>query len=40
MTLRDKKLKTGDIVNFMNIKTRCPGDPVARDLGSLSFTIK
>jgi hypothetical protein len=34
------KIKAGDIVNFMNIKTRCPGDQVSRDLNSLNFTIK
>jgi hypothetical protein len=32
--------QAGDIYQFSNIKTRCPGDNVARDVGTMLFTIK
>jgi hypothetical protein len=31
--------QNGDSYQFVNIKGRCPGDAVARDLGNLTFTI-
>ena len=37
---RFKKLKSMDVVNFMEIKLRCPGDTISRDVGSLSFILK
>jgi GldM C-terminal domain len=33
-------LEIGDTVNFFDIKVRCPGDNAARDLRSLSHTMK
>ena len=30
----------GDQYNFFGIRARCPGDPAARDVGSMSFFIK
>ncbi len=30
----------GDQYNFFGIKARCPGDQIARDIGSMSFFIK
>jgi hypothetical protein len=35
-----KSLQIGDILNFSEIKTRCPGDNFARNAGSLSFIMK
>jgi hypothetical protein len=32
--------KSGDMYQFYNIKTRCPGDVIARDVGTMLFTIK
>ncbi|KAI9550589.1 hypothetical protein GHT06_005836 [Daphnia sinensis] len=32
--------KPGDTYNLMNIKARCPGDQVARDLGSMTFFVR
>ncbi|MEE9374455.1 MAG: GldM family protein [Saprospiraceae bacterium] len=34
------KAKPGDRFFFENIKCKCPGDPAARDLGTMSFSIK
>ena len=34
------KAKPGDRFFFENIKCKCPGDVAARDLGTMSFTIK
>jgi len=34
------KAKPGDRYFFENIKCKCPGDPAARDLGTMTFTIK
>jgi len=34
------KAKPGDQYFFDEVKVRCPGDIAARNLGSLSFTIK
>jgi hypothetical protein len=30
----------GDMYQFYNIKTRCPGDMIARDVDTMLFTIK
>lgn len=35
-----RMLEVGDVVNFSDIKARCPGDSVARDLNSLSYTMR
>ncbi len=32
--------KPGDFYQFLNIKARCPGDQIARDIGSISYYIK
>jgi gliding motility-associated protein GldM len=32
--------KPGDTYNIMNIKGRCPGDQIARDLGSMTFFVR
>ena len=32
--------KPGDFYQFLNIKARCPGDQIARDVGSISYYIK
>jgi gliding motility-associated protein GldM len=32
--------KPGDLYNFYNIKARCPGDAVARDIGGMNFFVK
>lgn len=32
--------KPGDVYYFDQVKVKCPGDKVPRDLGSLMFTIK
>jgi gliding motility-associated protein GldM len=32
--------KPGDLYNFYNIKARCPGDAIARDIGGMNFFIK
>jgi GldM C-terminal domain len=32
--------KSGDLYNFSNIKTLCPGDVVARDLGTVNYFVK
>lgn len=32
--------KPGDTYNLMSIKARCPGDQVARDLGSMTFFVR
>ena len=37
---RFKTLKANDVVNFLEIKVRCPGDNTSRNLGSLSFIFK
>ncbi len=37
---RFKTLEAGTVVNIMNIKSRCPKDPAARDIGSLNFLVK
>jgi hypothetical protein len=37
---RFKALEAGTMVNFMNIKSRCPNDAVARDIGGLNFLVK
>jgi GldM C-terminal domain len=35
-----KTLEAGAIVNIMNIKSRCPNDAVARDIGGMNFLVK
>lgn len=35
-----QQAKPGDAYTFMNMKVRCPGDQVAREVPGLSFTIK
>jgi GldM C-terminal domain len=37
---RFQALEVGDVVNIFEIKTRCPGDPSARGVGSLTYTMK
>jgi hypothetical protein len=37
---RFQTLQAGDIVTFLDIKSRCPGDEIARNLGSLTYTMK
>jgi hypothetical protein len=37
---RFKTLEAGTMVNIMNIKSRCPLDVAARDIGSLNFLVK
>jgi GldM C-terminal domain len=37
---RFQALEVGDVVNIFEIKTRCPGDPIARGGGSLTYTMK
>ncbi|MBB4080142.1 gliding motility-associated protein GldM [Lewinella aquimaris] len=34
------RAKPGDNYTFKNIKAKCPGDAAARDLGTMSFTIR
>ena len=34
------RAKPGDNYMFKNIKAKCPGDAAARDLGTMSFTIR
>jgi hypothetical protein len=33
-------LEVGDVVSFLGIKARCPGDSAARSLGDLTYTMK
>ena len=35
-----RQAKAGDFYQFLNIKARCPGDVIARDVGSISYYIK
>jgi GldM C-terminal domain len=37
---RIQMLEIGDVVSISEIKIRCPGDPAARNLGSLTYTMK
>jgi hypothetical protein len=37
---RIQTLEIGDVVSISEIKIRCPGDPAARNLGSLTCTMK
>jgi hypothetical protein len=35
-----KTLEAGSIVNIMSIKSRCPNDAAARDIGGMNFLVK
>jgi gliding motility-associated protein GldM len=35
-----RMVKPGDLIQYLAIKARCPGDQVARDIGSMSFFVK
>jgi GldM C-terminal domain len=37
---RFQMLQVGDTVTFLDIKSRCPGDEIARNLGSLSYVMQ
>jgi GldM C-terminal domain len=37
---RFQTLQVGDTVTFLEIKSRCPGDEIARNLGSLTYAMQ